>query len=75
MQDSVRRYIETEYGCEVTELHIPARPTVGTADTFKVDGIAYRNGERLSVMGSVNPHNYSGVMVCGADDDPFTDLK
>jgi len=72
MQDTVRAWIETEYQCEVSELAV--RPIKNT-DGFKVDGIAWRNGERLSVMGTCNAHNYSGVRVYGADDDPFTDLK
>ena len=71
MQDSVRRFIETEYNCEVSELAI--RPIKNT-DGYKVDGIAYRNGERLSVMGSVNPHNYSGVRIWDDTDDPFSGI-
>ena len=80
-RDSVRRYIETEYSCEVTELAI--RPIVGTGcsqpgchgpDGFKVDGIAWRNGHRFSVGGTVNAHNYSGVRIWDATDDPFENL-
>jgi len=71
MQDTVKRYTEVEFGCEVTELSVKR---IKNTDGFKVDGIAWRNGERLSVMGTCNAHNYSGVRVYGADDDPFTDL-
>jgi len=71
MQDTVKRYIEAEFGVEVTELAIRR---IKNTDEYKVDGIAFRNGERLSVMGTCNAHNYSGVRVYGSDDDPFSDL-
>ena len=71
MQDSVRRYLETEYNCEVSELAI--RPIKNT-DGWKVDGIAWRNGHRFSVGGIVNAHNYSGVRIWDDTDDPFENL-
>ena len=76
MQDSVRRFIEVEYDCEVTELAIH-KFSHGLPDKtiWKVDGVAWRNGERLIVGGTVNDHNYSGVRVWDKGDNPFADLK
>ena len=74
MQDSVRRFIETEYSCEVTELAIHPMK-FGEGQSWKVDGCAYRNGDRLIVGGTVNAHNYSGVRVWDKGDNPFADLK
>jgi len=78
MQDSVKRFIETEHNCEVTELAIRPMGMIGemvTGRSWKVDGCAYRNGERLIVGGTVNDHNYSGVRVWDKGDNPFADLK
>ena len=74
MQDSVRRYIETEYNCEVTELAIRPMELHATTQSWKVDGCAYRNGERLIVGGTVNAHNFSGVRVWDKGDNPFQGL-
>ena len=71
MQDTVKRYVEVEFGCEVTELSVKR---IKNTDGYKVDGIAFRNGERLSVMGTCNAHNYSGVRIWDDTDDPFSGI-
>lgn len=67
--DRVRRFIETEYDCEVTDLHVKQ-----WFDSYKVDGTAYRKGEKLIVGGMVRAHNFSGVKIWGRDDKPFEGL-
>ncbi len=73
--DNVKRYIETEHNCEVTELAITK--LAGTFENYqshKVDGVAYRNGERLLIGGLVNAQNFSGVKVWDKTDNPFLGL-
>ena len=74
-QDNVRNYIETEHRCEIQHLAITKLAgTFQNHQSFKVDGIAYRNGERLLVGGLVNEHNFSGVKVWDSSDNPFLNL-
>lgn len=71
-QDRVRRHIEVEYNCEVTDLVV--RP-VGADDLYKVEGTAFRRGRKLLIGGHVRPHNVSTVDVWEVGvDDPFADL-
>jgi formylmethanofuran dehydrogenase subunit C len=75
---NVRKFVETEYQCEVTDMHIAPIKVKGYAltATWKVTGTAYRHGRKMLVGGSVNAHNFSGVEVFdAATDDPFTDLR
>ena len=68
--DNVRRFIETEYDCEVTDLHVKQ-----WFDSYKVDGTVWQRGKKGIAGGNITPQNFSGVKVCWiADDNPFEGL-
>ena len=74
-QDNVKRYIEREHSCEVFNLAVTKLAgTFQGLQSWKVDGIAYRNDERLLVGGLVNAQNFSGVKVWDKTDNPFLGL-
>jgi hypothetical protein len=76
---NVRQFVEHEYQCEVTDMHIEQMDLIGyavTGRTWKVTGTAYRHGRKLLVGGTVNAHNFSGIEIFdAATDDPFSDLR
>ena len=71
----VKAWTEVEHNCEVHKLTVTKLAgTFQGHQSYKVTGVAYRDGEQLLVGGLVNAHNFSGVKVWDTSDNPFLGL-